>query len=142
MIEEKKKNNLNENQIDEQQNLSEECAEAEIPKLSKRELFEQRMDEVRTACEKYHFQYHEAANGMFIRTKSMAGWYLILTEENPILLHENYRHIRSYGNGVMEGYHEHVGLKEKSAGGMVNYIFVHDKGMLHNRKKLKMVSNF
>ena len=137
-----KKNGFNNdgNQIGEQQNLEEECTEEYAPKMSKRELFEQQMDEVRTACERYRFQYHEAANGMFIRTKSMAGWYLILTEEKPILLHENYRHIRSYGNGVMEGYHEHVGLKETSAGGMVNYIFAHDKSMLHNRKRPKMVS--
>lgn len=88
---------------------------------------------VRAKCKKYGFSCHESVNGIFIRTWSMAGWYILLTDEKPRLLHENYRHINRYGNGIMEGYHEHYNVVEDTPDGMVEYIRAHDIALM--RKK-------
>lgn len=92
------------------------------------------IEKVVKACERYGFSYHETINGIFIRTQSLAGWLILLTGDKPILLHENYRHRNKYGNGVMEGYHEHKNVRETTAEGMVEYIIAHDKAMMKNKE--------
>lgn len=97
--------------------------------------YEEELEKVGKACEKYGFSYHESVNGVFIRTKDLAGWFIILTEGKPRLLHENYRHRQKYGNGIMEGYHEHTDIRENTAAGMVDYIMAHDRAMARKRPK-------
>lgn len=87
------------------------------------------------ACNKYGFSYHESINGIFIRTVSIAGWFIMLTSDKPKLFHENYRHRNKYGNRMMEGYHEHTDIREDTAEGMVDYIMAHDKAMMRKGKK-------
>lgn len=96
---------------------------------------EEEKEGVKRACKKYGFSYHESINGIFIRTVSLAGWFILLTESKPRLFHENYRHRNKYGNGLMEEYHEHTDIREKTAEGMVNYILAHDKSMMKKKKK-------
>ena len=88
------------------------------------------------ACDKYGFTYHESINGIFVRTSSMAGWFILMEGNKPKLLHENYRHCHKYGQGVLERYHEHT-VREETAEGMVDYIMIHDKVMM--KKKAKTV---
>lgn len=92
------------------------------------------LDKVKEACDKYGFSYHESINGIFIRTVSLAGWFILINDK-PKLFHENYRHKNKYGNGVMEGYHEHNDMREDTAEGMVDYIMAHDKAMLRKERK-------
>lgn len=96
---------------------------------------EEDLVKVKNACDRYGFSYHESINGIFIRTVSIAGWFIMLTGEKPKLLHENYRHRNKYGNGVMEGYHQHTDIREDTAEGMVDYIRAHDKAMLKKKQK-------
>lgn len=93
------------------------------------------MEEVKKACDRYGFFYHETVNGVFIRTASMAGWLILMEDEHPQLYHENYRYKHGGGNGVMGKYHRHSDVKETTAAGMVNYIYAHDKSMLKVKKK-------
>lgn len=93
------------------------------------------MEEVKKACDRYGFLYHETVNGVFIRTASMAGWLILMEDEHPQLYHENYRYKHGGGNGVMGKYHRHSDVKETTAAGMVNYIYAHDKSMLKVKKK-------
>lgn len=97
--------------------------------------FSKELEPVKKACEKYGFSCHESINGVFIRTKSLAGWFILLTEGKPRLMHENYRHRQKYGNGIMEGYHEHTEVREDTPAGMVEYIMAHDKAMAKKKPK-------
>lgn len=96
---------------------------------------EEQISKVKAACEKYGFNCHESINGVFIRTVSLAGWYILLTGDKPKLLHENYRHVHKYGKGIMEGYHEHPDVREDTADGMVEYIRAHDIAMMKKKKE-------
>ena len=58
-----------------------------------------------------------------------------MTDNKPKLFHENYRHIDRYGNKIMEKYHEHTDIEEDTARGMVDYIMIHDKAMMHRKRK-------
>ena len=96
---------------------------------------DEEMEKVIKKCERYGFNYHESINGIFIRTVSIAGWFILLTDK-PRLFHENYRHRNKYGNGVMEGYHEHTNIRETTAEGMVDYIVAHDKLQMRTKKQV------
>lgn len=97
--------------------------------------FDEEMDRVIKKCKKYNFTYHESINGVFIRTVSLAGWFILLTDTKPRLFHENYRHKQKYGNGVMEGYHEHTNVRETTADGMIDYIVAHDKVQMRKKNQ-------
>lgn len=101
------------------------------------------IEKAKKSCEKYGFQYHESVNGLFIRTVSLAGWYILITDDKPKLLHENYRHIYRYGKGALESYHEHPDVEEDTADGMVEYIRAHDLAMMRvrNNKKKKYLDD-
>lgn len=93
---------------------------------------ENELDKTIKECEKYNLKYHVVVNGIFIRTKALAGWFILNKEEESVLYHENYRwkKVRQLSSTLEQEYHVHNNIVEKTPSGMVKYIVAHDRAML------------
>lgn len=91
---------------------------------------EEMAENIKETCEKNNMQYHETIGRIYIKSPSLANWYIDIETFPPQLYHENYRKVRST-KGSDGHFHRHDNVSGYSAEDLVKYIKVHDKKMLY-----------